>query len=151
MSCASHELRDAGPLVQLILRIPTILWSVQAALGIPDEIGLFSPPDLPLCQLVELTVLTVVHGLRIFLYPSFKCNWIKGKKPGSVERNRYWIASAGFTVYMWLELMVVSLLHHAPPPRNKYTLLMLIYQVRYLESRACLQDSGIEQCSQNNR
>lgn len=125
MACASNSFRDPSELLELILRIPTALWSIQAWLGIPDAIGLFSPPDLPFCQLFELGTLMVIHGLRILAYPSFKFNWIKGRVPGPSERNRYWLASAGFTVGIWIYAIIVRLVSHAPGPRNDTDVLVL--------------------------
>ena len=129
MACASSNLSNPGPLLQLILRIPTMLWSIQAGLGIPDAVGLFSPPDLPFCQLVEFALLTFAHGMRILIHPSFKCNWRNGKRPGPVERSRYLLFSACITVVIWIEVIGVSLLSYAPWLRNDIDMLMLYLSV----------------------
>ncbi|KAG9254895.1 uncharacterized protein F5Z01DRAFT_58041 [Emericellopsis atlantica] len=111
MDCASTKVSNSGPLIQLILRIPTLLWSIQAWLGVPDSIGLFSPPDLAFCQMGELLSLTIVHGLRLALHPSFKINWINGKRPGPIERRRYYLFSVGLTVALWMEFIGFRYLH----------------------------------------
>jgi hypothetical protein len=85
-----------------------MLWSIQAWLGILDAVGLFSPPDLPFCQLVELALLTFTHGLRTLIHPCFECNWINGKRPGPEERRRFLLGSIFFTVLTWLDAIFVS-------------------------------------------
>jgi hypothetical protein len=144
MACISHQLRDAGPLVQLILRIPTMFWSVQAALGIPDEIGLFSPPGLPFCQIIELAILVFMHGMIIFVYASVKCNQIHEKIPRSAEFSRYWMAGAVVTVIVWFDVMMVSLLQLIQGVRNNNNVLMVVCQIRGFESEACVQDNLIQ-------
>lgn len=60
MACTSSDVsNNSGPLLQQILRIPTLLWSIQHGLGISHTVGLFSPPNLPFCQLLELVALVL--------------------------------------------------------------------------------------------
>lgn len=127
MACASpnRNFGDQVPLFQLILRIPTLLWSVQAGLGIPDAVGLFSPPDLPLCQFMEITYLSVIHGLVLLMNPSFKFNWTDGKRPDHIARRRHLILVVGVTVCLWVAMMGVSPPTYDPWLRNDFGMLML--------------------------
>lgn len=112
MMCASHKLSNLstpGSLLELILCIPTLLWSIQAWLGIPDAVGLFSPPDLPFCQLYEVVLLTIVHVGLFSLHPSFKHNWMKGKRPRPDQVTRHWLVTVGFTITIWMEMIGVSI------------------------------------------
>lgn len=142
MTCGDH-LTNPGPLVQFVLRIATICHSLQASLGIPDSIGLFSPPDQPICQLIEVSVRTFYHGTANVYVPIRE--WNNGKH--SRYENIYMLIEGIIllTGAIWIQALWVSLFI---AQQSNTTLLFWccssdkIYQMRYVSKRMCLNEEA---------
>jgi hypothetical protein len=112
MSCPiDNEITRAVPSTCLLFSIANACYAVQSWLCIPDGLGLFSSPELPACQSVEVVLLLLAHGVLTIWPLCHPLLNLSQEKPTLAQINNNTKALKGaamVTGFIWFQMPYVS-------------------------------------------
>lgn len=106
MSCPQNQITRMAPSTCFLFEAANAGHAMQAWLGIPDSLGLFSSSELPFCQLVEMCLLILAHGILSVWFP-FGPFLIREKSKTPHANKLAWAVTL-VTGVIWIQMPYVS-------------------------------------------